>query len=317
MWDAPHQERLKVGMQQWAPTPTHLAPAAPAPRTVADCCHTQAAALAAQHVEQRDDEARAAGADGVPDGHCPPKHVHPAEQGRCVSLSTGRPQHSSPPSQAPAAALCRRGQACQPSPAHPPLWVQPQQLPVGQVHHREGLVHLPVLHLPRTQPCSRRGEGQARRQRTRGLAGGTAWQALLWAGQRDGLPHKAQQAAGSARAAQQASRPGAWAAGHPPACASALGTASVGATGKSRGSVAASPKPSTRPSTGRRYCRTAAAEASTTAAAPSLMGDALPAANGPQQRGGTMRHASNGEMSEQACRQGQWRAGPDGQGACL
>lgn len=73
----------------------------------------------------------------------------------------------------------------------------------------------------------------------------------------------------------------------PPAAPSARGTASVGAVGKSRGSVAASPKPRILPTTGRLCCRTAWAEASTTAAAPSLMGEALPAAPGAERtRGG-------------------------------
>ena len=64
----------------------------------------------------------------------------------------------------------------------------------------------------------------------------------------------------------------------PPACCSAFGMASEGAVGKSRGSPAASPNPSTRPTTGKPYCRTARPDASTTAAAPSVIGEALPAA---------------------------------------
>ena len=39
-----------------------------------------------------------------------------------------------------------------------PVRVQPQQLPVGEVHDREGFVHLKVIHLADVQACSRDGD---------------------------------------------------------------------------------------------------------------------------------------------------------------
>lgn len=77
----------------------------------------------------------------------------------------------------------------------------------------------------------------------------------------------------------------------------------MGAVGKSRGSTAASPNPRMRPRTGRRYWRTADAEASTTAAAPSEMGEALPAVGGGEQK-------ESGEAAVKA-QVAQFRYNPD------
>ena len=48
--------------------------------TVADGRDAHASALAAQHVEQRDDEAGAAGAEGMPEGHGTAKNVDPVRR---------------------------------------------------------------------------------------------------------------------------------------------------------------------------------------------------------------------------------------------
>ena len=66
-------------LRQWQPGPAVGVPSsAAAGRTVADGGHAHAPALAPQHIQQCDDEPRAAGADGVPDGHRAAKHIHPA-----------------------------------------------------------------------------------------------------------------------------------------------------------------------------------------------------------------------------------------------